>query len=80
MPVRDVLDTEPYVDVPAGTKRAEKHGVVRRVLDWLGPSNAESIPMPLLVLAAISFLLLAAAAVSFGARKFQTRRMRPPGA
>ena len=56
---------------------AHQPGVFRRVLDWLGPSNAESIPTPLLVLAGIALLLLAAAAASFVAHRIQARRLRP---
>jgi hypothetical protein len=52
-------------------------GVLTRLLEALGPSNAESIPLPLLVLAAIALLLLAAAAASLVAKRLQARR--PPG-
>jgi hypothetical protein len=52
-------------------------GPVQRAIDWIGPSNAESIPLPLLILAGIAFLLLAAAAASFVARRVQARRLRP---
>jgi hypothetical protein len=52
-------------------------GPIQRAIDWIGPSNAESIPLPLLILAAIAFLLLAAAAASFAARRIQARRVRP---
>lgn len=49
-------------------------GFFREVLDKLGPKNAESVPVPLLVLASIAILLLGAAGVSYGARWLQTRR------
>lgn len=52
-------------------------GVLSRLLEALGPSNAESIPLPLLVLAVIALLLLAAAAASLVAKRIQARR--PPG-
>jgi hypothetical protein len=52
-------------------------GVLTRLLETLGPSNAESVPLPLLVLAVIALLLLAAAAASFVAKRVQARR--PPG-
>ena len=52
-------------------------GPVQRAIDWIGPSNAESIPLPLLILAGIAFLLLAAAGASFAARRIQARRLRP---
>jgi hypothetical protein len=52
-------------------------GFLSRWIDWLGPKNAGSVPLPLLVLAAIALLLLAAAAASFVARRIQARRVVP---
>jgi hypothetical protein len=49
-------------------------GFFREVLDKLGPKNADSVPVPLLVLASIAILLLGAAGASYGARWFQARR------
>ena len=49
---------------------------------FLRPSNADSVPLPLLVLAGLALLLLAAAAVGFATRRVQARRVRiggPPG-
>jgi hypothetical protein len=60
-------------------------GFFREVLDKLGPKNADSVPVPLLVLASIAILLLGAAGASYGARWFQARRIEmspsptPPG-
>jgi hypothetical protein len=42
-----------------------------------GPSDATSIPLPLLVLAALALLLLAAAAATWFARRIQARRVTP---
>jgi hypothetical protein len=52
-------------------------GFIERLLDDLGPSNASSIPLPLLVLAGIALLLLTAAAGSYVAKWIQARRMTP---
>jgi hypothetical protein len=52
-------------------------GLVSRLIDKIGPSNADSVPLPLLVLAGIAFLLLAAAGASFVARRIQARRVIP---
>jgi hypothetical protein len=49
-------------------------GFFREVLDKLGPKNADSVPVPLLVLASIAILLLGAAGASYGARWYQARR------
>lgn len=53
-------------------------GIITRAIEWLGPSNADAIPLPLLVLAGVAFLLLAAAGGSFLSRRLQTRRLPPP--
>jgi len=42
-----------------------------------GPSDATSIPLPLLVLAALALLLLAAAAATWFAKRVQSRRVTP---
>ena len=42
----------------------------------LRPSSADSVPIPLLVLAGLALLLLASAAVAFAARRLQARRVR----
>ena len=44
------------------------------MLDKLGPKNADSVPVPLLVLASIAILLLGAAGASYGVRWYQVRR------
>ena len=49
-------------------------GFFREVLDKLGPKNADSVPVPLLVLASIAILLLGAAGASYGVRWYQVRR------
>jgi hypothetical protein len=65
----------PVVFSPTGGEPPK--GLVSRLIDKIGPSNADSVPLPLLVLAGIAFLLLAAAAASFVARRIQARRMMP---
>jgi hypothetical protein len=47
----------------------------RGVLDVIQPENADSIPIPLLVLAGVALLLLAAAGAGFVARRIQERRL-----
>ena len=68
---------------PGGGNGGPPKGFLSRWIDWLGPKNAGSVPLPLLVLAAIALLLLGAAAASFVARRIQARRVVPapaPGA
>jgi hypothetical protein len=51
--------------------------VIRHLADRLGPSNAQSIPLPLLVLGGLAVLLLLAAFGTWLARRLQARRLTP---
>ena len=51
--------------------------IVTRAFDAVGPGNAQSIPLPLLVLAGLALLLLLAAAGTWLAKRIQQRRMTP---
>jgi hypothetical protein len=62
-----------------GSEGAHK-GVITRAIEWLGPANAASVPLPLLILAGVAFLLLAAAGGSFVNRRWRERRSPPPTA
>jgi hypothetical protein len=64
---------DPYPDPEDSSK-----GVILRAIEWLGPSNAAAVPLPLLILAGVAFLLLAAAGGSFINRRLQERRLPPP--
>lgn len=46
------------------------------ILEPFKPANADSVPIPLLVLAGLALLLLAAAGAGFVARRIQARRIR----
>ena len=48
-----------------------------RLTDRLAPGNAQSVPLPLIVLAGLAILLLLAAAGTWFARRMQTRRVTP---
>lgn len=50
-------------------------GFVTSIADKLGPGNAQSIPLPLLVLGGLGLLLLLTAAVTWGTRRLQARRV-----
>ena len=65
---------------PTAAASPETHskGVILRAIEWLGPSDAASVPLPLLILAALAFLLLAAAGGSYVNRWVQARRLPPP--
>jgi hypothetical protein len=62
----------------AGSSEGSHKGVILRSIEWLGPADAASIPVPLLILAGVAFLLLAAAGGSFVNRRLQERRLPPP--
>jgi hypothetical protein len=53
-------------------------GPVTEAIDRIGPSHANSLPLPLIVLAAVALLLLAAGAAGILARRIQANRF-PPG-
>jgi hypothetical protein len=63
---------------PASKPESSGKGPLIRTIEWLGPSDAASVPVPLLILAGVAFLLLAAAGGSFISRRLQTRRLPPP--
>ena len=49
-------------------------GPVGSALDSIGPGSADSVPVPLIVLGALSIVLLTLGAAGFVARRVQTRR------
>lgn len=59
-------------DGPSGT--GGTGGVFHWVAHTLGPNTAESVPVPLLVLGGLALALIAAAGISFFARRMQGRR------
>lgn len=52
-------------------------GLIQSLLEKLGPKNADAIPLPLLVLAGISLMLLGTAGASYVARRVQAKRLEP---
>lgn len=50
------------------------------LVGFFRPSNADEIPLPLLLLAGLAVLLLAAASAGFVTRRLQARRLRPAAA
>jgi hypothetical protein len=47
------------------------------ITDRLSPGNAQSVPLPLIVLAGLALLLLLGAAATWFARRLQSRRVNP---
>jgi hypothetical protein len=71
------VDRTPQSAAPASSE-PDKKGVILRAIEWLGPSDAGAVPLPLLILAGVAFLLLALAGGSLLNRHLQTRRLQPP--
>ena len=59
-----------------GSKRSDS-GPINWVSNHLAPGNAQSVPLPLLVLGGLALLLLLAAAGTWVARRIQMNRSRP---
>jgi hypothetical protein len=62
---------------PNGGGATGSGGVFHWLAQKLGPSTADSIPIPLLILGGLAFALMAAAGVSLLARRMQARRAAP---
>ena len=57
--------------------RHDERGFFNKLAHAIGPTSADAVPLPLLILAGLAMLLLAAAAASLIARRIQARRARP---
>jgi hypothetical protein len=53
-------------------------GLFTQGFDKLGPNNADSMPLPLLILGGLALLLVAAGAAGLVSRRFRTRRVSGP--
>lgn len=58
-------------------EKKKKKGLLAVIADKIGPGNASSIPLPLLILAGLGLLLIAAAGASFATRWIAARRSQP---
>jgi hypothetical protein len=55
-----------------------KGSIVHRIANAIGPSDAQSVPLPLLVLGGLALLLLATAGATWLTRRLQARRIPAP--
>jgi hypothetical protein len=62
---------------PTGGTSAAHKGFLSKLAADIGPGNAQSIPLPLLVLGGLALLLLLTAGVTWLARRLQGRRVTP---
>ncbi|MFL5950151.1 MAG: hypothetical protein ACJ74M_00950 [Gaiellaceae bacterium] len=69
-------DDGPGSSGSGGGSSGGKHdeGFFHWLASKIGPSTANSVPVPLLVLGGLALALMAAAAISFGARRYQARK------
>ena len=65
------------VSSAGGDTSADHPGLITKAFNRLGPGNANSIPIPLIVLGSLALLLLAAGAAGMVARKLQERQPKP---
>jgi len=63
-----------------GTSSSDDRSLFGRAASSIGPGDAQSVPLPLIVLGGLALLLLLAAAGTWFARRLQSRRMPPAAA
>ena len=61
----------------SGGESQHDESFIDRMAHAIGPSNADAVPLPLLILAGLAMLLLAAAGASLIAKRVQAKRARP---
>jgi hypothetical protein len=71
------LKTPPKPKATAGTPN---RGLFTQAFDKLGSRNVDAVPLPLLILAALSLLLVGAGAAGLVARRLRARGPAPPAA
>jgi hypothetical protein len=67
----------PTAVAPTGDNGSGGKSLFAKAFDRLGPGNANSIPIPLIVLGSLALLLLAAGAAGMVARRLQERQPKP---
>jgi len=70
--------TSPTGGANGGHTTKSDSGPINWLSDHLAPGNAQSVPLPLLVLGGLAVLLLLAAAGTWLARRIQTNRLKQP--
>ena len=65
---------------PTGTSGPGHDGLIPKAIKAIGPNNANSIPLPLVILGVLALILVAAGAAGLVARKLQERRALGPPA
>ena len=71
---RTVQGHNPTQPPPAANPSDPSSGVYNSAIDKLGPTNSDSIPLPLLILAGLAFVMVAAGAVGLATRHLRARK------
>jgi hypothetical protein len=68
--------SDPNRNPPADSSTVEEPGreLFKEAFDKVGPTNADSIPLPLLILAGLALLLIAAGAAGLVSRRLRARK------
>ncbi len=77
-------NTPPSLDGDGSQANGSSGGVAKDVLESIGPESADALPLPVLIVAGLAILLLAAGSAGLVARRLQARKVRsdppaPPG-
>lgn len=72
---RTLQNTDPPQPGSTGAQHDPDLTLFTKGFDKLGPDNADSIPLPLLILAGLSLLLIAAGAAGLVTRRLRARRV-----
>ena len=72
---RTLQGSNPPPSSQAGSQRDPDQTLFTQGFDKLGPNNADSVPLPLLILAGLSLLLIAAGAAGLVTRRFRARKV-----
>lgn len=72
-------NTPPSLDGEGSQADGSSGGIAKDVLEKIGPESADALPLPVLIVAGLAILLLAAGSAGLVTRKLQARKVRSSG-
>lgn len=72
--VRTLAGVKPTTPPARANPNDPEAGVYNSAIDKLGPTNSDSIPLPLLILAGLAFVMVAAGAAGLATRHLRARK------
>jgi hypothetical protein len=69
-----VVDPQAIATAKKQTAKDPNHALFKQAFDKLGSRNADTVPLPLLILAGLSLLLIAAGAAGLVSRRLRARK------